>query len=88
MFLLDGAAVLSATDLTKATECEWAVLRRLDARLGRVEAVPDPEDALLNRAARLGDAHEERQLAEYRRSVRRAASSRSSGPPTPAIRPR
>ncbi|MFD1722866.1 TM0106 family RecB-like putative nuclease [Amnibacterium endophyticum] len=66
MFLIDGAAVLSATDLKAATECEWAVLRRLDARLGRVEAVPDPAEALLERAARLGDAHEERQLAAYR----------------------
>ena len=68
MFLIDGAAVLSATDLSKATDCEWAVLRRLDARLGRVEAVPDPADALRERAARLGDAHEARQLAEYRRA--------------------
>ena len=68
MFLLDGAAVLSATDLTRATECEWSVLRRLDARLGRVDAVPDPADALRDRAALLGDVHEARQLAEYRRT--------------------
>ncbi|MGN6444991.1 TM0106 family RecB-like putative nuclease [Amnibacterium sp.] len=67
MFLLGGAVVLSATDLTNATECEWAVLRRLDAKLGRALAVPDPVDALRDRAARLGDAHEARQLDEYRR---------------------
>ncbi|MGT2427068.1 TM0106 family RecB-like putative nuclease [Amnibacterium kyonggiense] len=66
MFLSDGAAVLSATDLTNAWRCEWSVLRRLDARLGRVAAVPDPADALRDRAARLGDAHEERQLQAYR----------------------
>lgn len=62
-----GEVVLSASDLTAATECEWAVLRRLDAKLGRVEAVPEPVDALNRRAARLGDAHEERQLEAYRR---------------------
>src|ERR1700712_4511440 len=67
MFVTDGAVVLSASDLTAATACEWAVLRRLDARLGRGEAVPEPVDALNRRAARLGDAHEERQLAAYRR---------------------
>lgn len=66
MFLLGGDVVLSATDLTNATDCEWAVLRRLDARLGRVVAEPDPADALRDRAARLGDAHEERQLEAYR----------------------
>lgn len=66
MFLAGDSVVLSASDLTAATECEWAVLRRLDARLGRVEAVPDPADALRDRAARLGDAHELRQLETYR----------------------
>uniref|UniRef100_UPI0035CC2925 TM0106 family RecB-like putative nuclease n=1 Tax=uncultured Amnibacterium sp. TaxID=1631851 RepID=UPI0035CC2925 len=69
MLLLDGAAVLSATDLTKATACEWSVLRRLDARLGRVTEVPDPADAMLARAAALGDEHEARQLREYRRTL-------------------
>jgi predicted RecB family nuclease len=67
MFVTDAAVVLSASDLTAASTCEWAVLRRLDAKLGRVDAVPEPEDALNRRAARLGDAHEERQLAAYRR---------------------
>ena len=66
MFVQDGVAVLSASDLTAAVECEWAVLRRVDAKLGRVEAVPDPADALRDRAALLGFAHEERQLAAYR----------------------
>jgi uncharacterized protein len=66
MFVTGGGVVLSASDLTAATECEWAVLRRLDAKLGRVDAVPEPVDALNRRAARLGDAHEERQLEAYR----------------------
>ena len=65
MFLSDSGLVLSASDLTAATACEWAVLRRLDARLGRVEAVPEPEDALNRRAAALGDVHELRQLDEH-----------------------
>ena len=65
MFVRDGVAVLSASDLRAAVECEWALLRRLDAKLGRVEAVPEPEDALNRRAAGLGDAHELRQLDAY-----------------------
>lgn len=65
MFVRDGAAVLSASDLRAAVECEWAVLRGLDAKLGRVAAVPEPEDALNRRAAGLGDAHERRQLDAY-----------------------
>ena len=50
----------------QATECEWAVLRRLDARLGRVERGARPGRRAADRAARLGDAHEERQLEAYR----------------------
>ncbi|GLI27664.1 hypothetical protein ARHIZOSPH14_19060 [Agromyces rhizosphaerae] len=65
MFVRDGRVVTSASDLKKASECEFAFLRALDAKLGRCEPVPDPEDAMLERSARLGDAHEERRLAEY-----------------------
>ncbi len=65
MFFLDGRLVSSASDLKAASECEFALLRALDARLGRVDAVEDPEDTMLERAARLGDAHELRQLARY-----------------------
>ena len=37
MFLLDdGTVVYSASDLTNAAGCEFAVLRSLDARLGRI----------------------------------------------------
>ncbi len=68
MRVTDDGVVLTASDLTAATACEWAVLRRLDARLGRVEAVPDPVDAMNRRAAALGDAHEARQLREYQRA--------------------
>lgn len=66
MFVRGGRVVHSASDLKAAVECEWAMLRRLDAKLGRVEAVPDPVDAMERRAKRLGNEHEERKLADYR----------------------
>jgi predicted RecB family nuclease len=67
MFLLDGDVVTSATDLTAASKCEFAFLRKLDAKLGRVDAVPDKADAMLERTSRLGDEHEARVLEAYRR---------------------
>ena len=63
----EGRIVWSASDLKAAAECEFAWLRAIDARLGRVAPVDDPEDATLERAGRLGDAHEQRVLADYRR---------------------
>lgn len=63
----EGRIVWSASDLKAAAECEFAWLRAIDAKLGRVAPVDDPEDATLERAARLGDAHEQRVLADYRR---------------------
>jgi uncharacterized protein len=58
--------VWSASDLKAAAECEFAWLRLIDAKLGRVPAVPDPEDPTLERAGRLGTAHELRVLQRYR----------------------
>ncbi|PRI09989.1 TM0106 family RecB-like putative nuclease [Leucobacter massiliensis] len=58
--------VTSASDLTAASACEFAFLRRVDAKLGREVEVPPDDDPMLARAARLGDAHEERTLAAYR----------------------
>jgi len=52
--------------MTSSANCEFEWLRALDARLGRCEAVEEPEDAMLERAARMGDAHEERVLQRYR----------------------
>ncbi|MFC7765811.1 hypothetical protein [Leucobacter soli] len=78
--------VTSASDLTAASTCEFAFLRRVDAKLGRDVEVPADDDAMLERAARLGDAHEERVLAAYRESygegprAEPVASSRSRGP--------
>lgn len=63
MILLDdGTLTYSASDLTAAAACEYAVLRGLDARLGRApDAVPDA-DVVLERVAHLGDEHEQRVL--------------------------
>ncbi len=65
----DAAArvVWSASDLKAAAECEFAWLRAIDARLGRVEAVQEPEDATLERAGLLGGEHELRVLERYRK---------------------
>ncbi|WP_307852499.1 TM0106 family RecB-like putative nuclease [Glaciihabitans sp. dw_435] len=77
MFLLDtsttGASTLptvvySASDLTMAATCEWALMRKLDGKLGRIPAFVDEPDAMLARAGKLGDAHELRVLEELRRT--------------------
>jgi uncharacterized protein len=62
----EGRIVWSASDLKAAAECEFAWLRAIDAKLGRVPAVEDPEDATLERAGRLGTQHERRVLEDYR----------------------
>ncbi|MCB1297726.1 MAG: TM0106 family RecB-like putative nuclease, partial [Microthrixaceae bacterium] len=62
MYIHNGSIVTSASDLSAAAHCEFAVLRRLDALLGRIDAVVAPEDPMLARAAALGDAHERRVL--------------------------
>ncbi|HZW42465.1 MAG TPA: TM0106 family RecB-like putative nuclease, partial [Agromyces sp.] len=69
MYLVEGSVVTSASDLKKASECEFAFLRALDAKLGRIDPVPDPEDAMLERSGRMGDAHEHRVLEAYRASL-------------------
>ncbi len=67
MFLLDtGTVVYSASDLSAAAACEWAFMRRLDAKLGRIPAEPEAEDPMLARTAQLGDAHELRMLERLR----------------------
>lgn len=61
----EGRIVWSASDLKAAAECEFAWLRAIDARLGRIAAVEEPEDLTLERAGRLGTVHERRVLADY-----------------------
>ncbi|ROS25316.1 uncharacterized protein EDF22_2524 [Rathayibacter sp. PhB127] len=60
--------VTSPTDLSSWSACEWAVLRRLDATLGRAPRVVVEEDAMLQRTAVLGDAHEVAFLAKLKRT--------------------
>ncbi|SKC81566.1 TM0106 family RecB-like putative nuclease [Krasilnikoviella flava] len=99
MFLLDApgtasqpmgepAVVHSVSDLVVAAECEFRLLRRLDELLGRVPRRERAADAMLERTAALGDAHERRVLDEYV-----ARFGRSTGGPggvvevEPAARP-
>ncbi|MFI0432693.1 MAG: TM0106 family RecB-like putative nuclease [Candidatus Nanopelagicales bacterium] len=63
--LEDGTVIASPTDLSAAATCEFALLRDLDGRLGRADPVDEPADAMLQRAASLGEAHEQRVLDAY-----------------------
>src|SRR5690606_37121651 len=65
VFALDGTVILSATDLTVALTCEYALLRRLDEVLERAPRL-EVVDLVRERAAALGDAHELRVLEGYR----------------------
>lgn len=67
MFLRDSRVYFSASDLKSAVECEWALMRKLDAKLERIPMVEDAEDAMLARAATLGGEHEARALADFHR---------------------
>jgi uncharacterized protein len=66
MFLRSNRVYYSASDLKAAVECEWALMRKLDAKLGRIEAVQEVEDPMLVRASALGGEHEARALANYK----------------------
>ncbi|MEI8058399.1 MAG: TM0106 family RecB-like putative nuclease [Actinomycetes bacterium] len=57
--------VLSATDLITAAQCEFALARGLEIKLGRVHALKAPSDDLMLRAALLGDRHEQQVLKRY-----------------------
>ncbi len=66
MFIRDGRVFYSATDLKGAVECEWALMRKLDAKLKRIDAVEELEDAMLARAGELGGQHEARALETFK----------------------
>lgn len=78
MFLLDSLVIYSPTDLAVAIACEFALLRRLDAKLGRATLV-DAEDPLMARADVLGDAHEKRILADYLQQYGEHVPGRAGG---------
>jgi len=56
--------IFSASDLVVASECQYRTLRILDEKLGRAQKPGFPEDAMLRRAAELGDAFEHKVLSE------------------------
>nr|WP_197059288.1 bifunctional RecB family nuclease/DEAD/DEAH box helicase [Cryobacterium sp. MLB-32] len=58
--------IYSASDLSAAAHCEWALMRTLDGKLGRIGATPVAPDAMLQRTAELGDAHERHMLERLR----------------------
>jgi len=66
VFVLDGAPVWSATDLRKASTCEFSFLADVDRILGRTVVSPAPEDPLLTQLARLGGRHEQAELERLR----------------------
>ena len=72
MFLLPGEStpITSPSDLRAASECEFGLLRGLDARLGRRAAAAVRDDAMVARLADLGLAHEQRYLRELARDRR------------------
>ncbi|WP_020113088.1 TM0106 family RecB-like putative nuclease [Rhodococcus sp. 114MFTsu3.1] len=67
MFVLGDQVIYSASDLSAAAECEYALLRTLDAKLGRTKPVPTAPDPMLERTSELGFAHERRQLDAFRK---------------------
>ncbi|QAY72956.1 TM0106 family RecB-like putative nuclease [Agromyces protaetiae] len=66
MFVVDGAVTTSASDLKKASDCEFAFLRELDVKLGRETLFAKDDDAMLARAGSLGTVHELQILERYR----------------------
>jgi uncharacterized protein len=69
MFLLEGKLIWTASDLTAAAECEYALLRTVDYRLEWAKKPDFPDDPLLEQIASLGDRHEQRLLAARRAST-------------------
>ncbi len=73
MFLLrEGYAspvlVTSASDLTRASQCEFGYARDLDVLFGRTEPIEQPTDVMLERTAGLGLVHEGRIIERYRQT--------------------
>jgi predicted RecB family nuclease len=65
MFLLDDVLVYSSRDLADAARCEFSLLSAVDAVLGRGQRPAAVVDRMLDRTARLGNAHEQRVLGRY-----------------------
>ncbi|MDY3048792.1 MAG: AAA domain-containing protein [Rothia sp. (in: high G+C Gram-positive bacteria)] len=57
--------IVSASDLVTAAQCQFAALHTLDQALGRIPRLKISPDHQLQRAAALGQAHEEEILKSY-----------------------
>ncbi|WP_182354692.1 TM0106 family RecB-like putative nuclease [Flaviflexus huanghaiensis] len=71
MYVDEGRVVTGASDLAAASSCEYAWLRQLDERLGRVPPLQRSIDAMMVRTAELGELHERRVLDSHRQQGRR-----------------
>ncbi len=70
MFLLgdSGRLVISASDLRTAAACEFALVRELDAVLGRASRVAADDDPMAARVIALGNEHEQTELRRLARA--------------------
>ena len=66
MLVIDNVVRWSASDLIRATECEFGLLRGLDVKLGRASVAESAPDALMDKVAELGERHEATELARLR----------------------
>jgi len=66
-FFSNGQTLMSASDLTRAAQCEWAYVRSLDEKLGHPVVVPQDNDPIMDQAAVLGGVHEQRVLEDFHR---------------------
>ncbi|WP_426990361.1 hypothetical protein [Pseudarthrobacter sp. Y6] len=71
--------ILSATDIVAGSVCEFAAVRKLDVRLGRIPAPAQEEDAMGNPTAALGDKHEAKVLGLLRVATELARNPTLSG---------
>ncbi len=62
---IDGRVIVSASDISAAARCEYALLREFDARLGWGPPAETGDDELLHRTAALGSKHELHVLEQF-----------------------
>lgn len=70
MKVLDDKTVLfSASDITSAFSCEWAMMRRLDVKLGHLteDQVPKNKDSMLKLAGAVGRDYETSVLKDFKK---------------------
>lgn len=69
MFVSNNDILWSASDLTRAAECEFSLLRQLDVKLGRIPAAKTAVDPLMDRIAEIGLEHEARELTRLSKGL-------------------